>query len=48
VFRKILHQDISGNNNIITEAAIEEDPKGILINLDLAKELDSLLSGARH
>jgi hypothetical protein len=45
---KILHRDISGNNIIITEAAIEGDPKGMLIDLDLAKELDSLPSGARH
>jgi serine/threonine protein kinase len=46
--RKILHRDISENNIIITEAATKGDPKGILIDLDLAKELDSLPSGASH
>lgn len=45
---KILHRDISENNIIITEAATEEDSKGMLIDLDLAKELDSLPSGASH
>jgi serine/threonine protein kinase len=45
---KILHRDISENNIIITEAATKGDPKGMLINLDLAKELDSLPSGASH
>jgi Fungal protein kinase len=43
---KILHRDISENNIIIIEAATEGDPKGMLIDLDLAKELDSLPSGA--
>jgi hypothetical protein len=45
---KILHRDISENNIIITEAATMGDPKGMLIDLDLAKELDSLPSGASH
>jgi hypothetical protein len=45
---KILHRDISENNIIITEAATKGDPKGMLIDLDLAKELDSLPSGASH
>ncbi|EDN94548.1 hypothetical protein SS1G_10422 [Sclerotinia sclerotiorum 1980 UF-70] len=44
---KILHRDIS-ENNIITELPAEGDPKGRLIDLDLAKELDSMPSGARH
>jgi serine/threonine protein kinase len=44
----ILHRDISENNIIITEAATEGNPKGMLIDLDLAKELDSLSSGASH
>ncbi|KAH8748191.1 hypothetical protein F5882DRAFT_311544, partial [Hyaloscypha sp. PMI_1271] len=43
---KILYRDISENNIIIAEAANKGDPKGMLIDLDLAKELDSLLSGA--
>jgi hypothetical protein len=46
--RKILHRDISENNIIITEAAAKGDPKGMLIDPDLAKELDSLPSGASH
>jgi hypothetical protein len=45
---KILHRDISENNIIITEVPAEEAPKGRLIDLDLAKELDSMPSGARH
>ncbi|KAF7951951.1 hypothetical protein EAE96_007248 [Botrytis aclada] len=45
---KILHQDISENNIIITELSAEGDPKGRLIDLDLAKELDNMPSGARH
>ncbi|PQE34074.1 serine threonine- kinase sgk2 protein [Rutstroemia sp. NJR-2017a WRK4] len=45
---KILHRDISENNIIITELPAEGDPKGRLIDLDLAKELDSIPSGARH
>lgn len=45
---KILHRDISENNVIITDAENDEEPKGMLIDLDLAKELDSGPSGARH
>ncbi|KAH9204398.1 hypothetical protein DL95DRAFT_529276 [Leptodontidium sp. 2 PMI_412] len=45
---KILHRDISENNIIITELPAKEAPKGRLIDLDLAKELDSMPSGARH
>jgi serine/threonine protein kinase len=45
---KILHRDISDNNIIIIDAKRQEDPKGMLIDLDLAKELDSDQSGARH
>ncbi|PQE09263.1 serine threonine- kinase Sgk2 protein [Rutstroemia sp. NJR-2017a BBW] len=45
---KILHRDISENNIIITELPAEGDPNGRLIDLDLAKELDSMPSGARH
>jgi hypothetical protein len=42
----ILHRDISENNVIITGVENEGEPQGILINLDLAKELDSGPSGA--
>jgi hypothetical protein len=45
---KILHCDISENNIIITECASEGEPKGRLIDLDLAKELGSMPSGASH
>jgi serine/threonine protein kinase len=45
---KILHRDISENNIIVINAAAAGDPKGMLIYLDLEKELDSLSSGARH
>jgi serine/threonine protein kinase len=38
----------SENNVIITDAENEGEPKGMLIDLDLAKELDSGPSGARH
>ena len=44
---KILHQDIS-ENNIITDHAAEGDSKGRLIDLDLAKKLDSMPSGASN
>ncbi|KAI9780023.1 MAG: hypothetical protein M1816_003194 [Peltula sp. TS41687] len=44
----ILHRDISKNNLIITDANSEGEPKGMLIDLDLAKELNSGPSGARH
>ncbi len=40
----ILHRDISENNIIITDG----DYKGMLIDLDLAKERDKGPSGARH
>jgi serine/threonine protein kinase len=46
--RNILHQDISENNIIIIEAALEKDWKGMLINLDLAEKLGSILSRASH
>jgi Fungal protein kinase len=45
---KALHRDISENNIIIIEAATKGDPKGMLIDLDLAKELDSMSRGASH
>ena len=45
---KILHRDISENNLIITDGGKEGEPKGMLIDLDLAKELDSKPSGTRH
>jgi serine/threonine protein kinase len=45
---KILHRDISENNIIVTDAGGEGDPRGMLIDLDLAKELNSGPSGARH
>ncbi|CAH0044867.1 unnamed protein product [Clonostachys solani] len=44
----ILHRDISTNNIIITEAEASGGFKGMLIDLDLAKERDSGPSGARH
>lgn len=44
----ILHRNISENNLIITDAEKEGQPKGILINLDLAKKLNSSPSGARQ
>jgi hypothetical protein len=45
---KILYWDIFKNNIIITELPVEEALKGRLIDLDLAKELDSMLSKACH
>lgn len=45
---KILHRDISENNIIITDGGAAGGPVGRLIDLDLAKELDSLPSGASH
>ncbi|KAI5862977.1 serine/threonine-protein kinase Sgk2 [Durotheca rogersii] len=44
----ILHRDISSNNILITEPRTENDFKGMLIDLDLAKVRDSGPSGARH
>ncbi|KAH6667401.1 hypothetical protein B0J14DRAFT_178227 [Halenospora varia] len=37
---RILHRDISENNIIIINPADEGDPKGMLIDLDLAKEVE--------
>jgi Fungal protein kinase len=45
---KILHRDVSKNNIIIADGENEEDPRGLLIDLDLAKEMNSGPSGARH
>ncbi|KAL2888559.1 serine/threonine-protein kinase Sgk2 [Ceratocystis lukuohia] len=45
---KILHRDISSNNVIITDPETANGFKGMLIDLDLAKVLDSEPSGARH
>lgn len=45
---KILHRDISENNIIITDPREADGFKGILIDEDLAKEIDSGRSGARH
>ncbi|EFY85111.1 serine/threonine-protein kinase Sgk2 [Metarhizium acridum CQMa 102] len=44
----ILHRDISSNNIIITKAKDPGDFKGMLIDLDLAKERETGPSGARH
>ncbi|KAH0537305.1 hypothetical protein FGG08_005895 [Glutinoglossum americanum] len=44
----ILYRDVSKNNIIIMDAEKEENPSEMLIDLDLAKELDSGPSGARH
>ncbi|OAA34135.1 serine/threonine-protein kinase Sgk2 [Beauveria brongniartii RCEF 3172] len=45
---RILHRDISSNNIIITSPEKADGFKGMLIDLDLAKERDSGPSGARH
>ena len=45
---KILHRDASKNNIIIADAENDADLREMLIDLDLAKELKSGLSGARH
>ena len=45
---KILYRDVSENDIIITEHPTKQAPKGLLIDLDLAKEVDSKPSGARH
>ncbi|KAM0739960.1 hypothetical protein ACQRIT_005144 [Beauveria bassiana] len=45
---RILHRDISSNNIIITSFEKADGFKGMLIDLDLAKERDSGPSGARH
>jgi serine/threonine protein kinase len=44
----ILHRDISSNNIIITKPEVADGFRGMLIDLDLAKERDSGPSGARH
>ena len=45
---RILHRDISENNVIITDAEGEGDPRGMLIDLDLAKNLEDKPCGARY
>lgn len=45
---KILHRDISENNIIITDPKEADGFKGMLIDGDLAKEIGSGRSGARH
>ena len=45
---KILHRDISENNIIITDPEKADGFTGMLIDLDLAKEVGSGRSGARH
>ncbi|KAH6714400.1 hypothetical protein BKA61DRAFT_481864, partial [Leptodontidium sp. MPI-SDFR-AT-0119] len=45
---KILHRDISENNIIVAKSVTKGDQKGMLINLALAKKLNSLPSGASH
>lgn len=45
---QILHRDISSNNIIITKPSESGGFKGMLIDLDLAKERDSEPSGARN
>ncbi|KAH8713512.1 hypothetical protein HC256_006658 [Beauveria bassiana] len=45
---RILHRDISSNNIIITRPDQADGFKGMLIDLDLAKERNSGPSGARH
>ncbi|EAS34035.2 uncharacterized protein CIMG_05059 [Coccidioides immitis RS] len=45
---KILHRDVSENNIIITDPNRVGGRSGMLIDLDLAKEVGSGRSGARH
>ena len=45
---KILHRDISENNIIITDPEKANGFTGMLIDMDLAKEVGSGRSGARH
>ncbi|KAL8673853.1 MAG: hypothetical protein Q9168_001718 [Polycauliona sp. 1 TL-2023] len=45
---KILHRDISENNIIITDPKEADGFTGMLIDVDLAKEIGSGRSGARH
>jgi hypothetical protein len=42
------HEDISENNIIITNLTAEGKPEGILIDMDLGKELNYVPSGASH
>lgn len=44
----ILHRDISVNNIIITDAGNDADPRGMLIDLGLAKELKDGRIGGKH
>ncbi|PNP52074.1 hypothetical protein THARTR1_07283 [Trichoderma harzianum] len=44
----ILHRDVSPNNIIITKPQTEDGFKGMLIDLDLAKVMDSDPSSAQH
>lgn len=44
----ILHRDVSENNIIITDPDKADGDSGMLIDLDLAKEVGSGRSGARH
>lgn len=45
---RILHHDVSKNNTIITDTKNDTDPKEMLIDLDLAKELNRGPNEARH
>lgn len=45
---EILHCDISVNNIIITDAENDADPRGMLIDLDLAKELKNSRMGGKN
>ncbi|KAM4067749.1 hypothetical protein HRG_009852 [Hirsutella rhossiliensis] len=45
---EILHRDISENNIILTDPDTADGCKGVLIDLDLAKEEGTGPSGARH
>ena len=45
---RILHRDISSNNIIITDGKKSGGFRGMLIDLDLAKERDGEPTGARH
>ena len=45
---RILHRDISANNIIITNGKNSGGFRGMLVDLDLAKERDGEPTGARH
>lgn len=45
---RIIHQDISTGNILITDAPRDDEPRGILIDLDVATQLDSGRSNARE